>query len=68
MTNGRDRWVVACYVAFAVLLVGALVLAATDNRDAAVGAALIAVITTLVLRVRLQVLARREFRNERGEQ
>ena len=68
MANERDQWVVACYVAFAVLLVGALVLAAAGHRDAAVFAALIAVIITLALRVRLQVLARRELRRERGEQ
>ena len=60
-----DRWVVACYVAFAAFLVGALVLAALGYRDAAVFVAVIAVVTTLVLRVRLQVLARRDLRERR---
>jgi hypothetical protein len=67
MANG-DRWVVACYVAFAVFLVGALILAAFGHRDAAVFVAVIAVVTTLVLRVRLQVLARRDLRERRQRQ
>ena len=67
MANG-DRWVVACYVAFAVFLVGALILAALGYRDAAVFVAVIAVVTTLALRVRLQVLARRELRERREQQ
>jgi hypothetical protein len=67
MANG-DRWVVACYVAFAVFLAGALILAALGYRDAAVFVAIIAVVTTLVLRVRLQVLARRDLRERREGQ
>jgi hypothetical protein len=63
----RDRWVVALFVAFGILIVGALVLAATGNRDAAVFVAILAVVTTLVLRVRLQVLARRDLRERRGD-
>lgn len=63
----RDRWVVALFVAFGILIVGALVLAATGNREAAVFVAILAVVTTLVLRVRLQVLARRDLRERRGD-
>jgi hypothetical protein len=58
------------FVTFALLLAVALILAAIGNRDAAVVFAFAAVSTTLVLRVRLQVLARRELgreREERGE-
>jgi hypothetical protein len=62
-----DRWVVACYAAFAALLIGALVLAATGKRDAAVVVAVVAVIVTLLLRIRLQVLARRDLREQRGD-
>jgi hypothetical protein len=67
MANG-DRWVVACYIAFAVFLVSALILAAFGHRDAAVFVAVVAVVTTLVLRVRLQVLARRDLRERREGQ
>ena len=50
MANERstDRWVVAFYVAFAVLLAGALILAATGNRDAAVFVAIVAVARKLL--------------------
>jgi hypothetical protein len=67
VANG-DRWVVACYIAFAVFLVGALILTVFGHRDAAVFVAVIAVVTTLVLRVRLQVLARRDLRERRQGQ
>jgi hypothetical protein len=66
--EGTDRWVLACYIAFAILLVTALLLAATHNRDAAVFVAIIAVVVTLLLRIRVQVLARRELRERRSDQ